>query len=194
MYQLKNSLISKSSSNGSGGICLRKSFLIDGKNDRTGFIFKRGGEKVDYDEVDFHILKLLTENSRIPTIEIASKLNLTTKTINERIKKLVKSGIILSFGVIIDFKKLGYQYFKIDFYLKEYSKINQIVKYIGMNPHLAYVDYTVGYADLELEFYLKNISHLHQIVENLYTKFPGVIKNYTYFINIRTHKAFHLSI
>jgi len=172
----------------------RKSFLIDEKDDRTEFILKRSGEKVDYDDVDFQILKLLTDNARIPTIEIAEKLNLTTKTINERIKRLIKSGIILRFEVGIDWNRLGYQFFKIDFYLREYGKINQIVKYIGMNPNLAYVDYTVGYADLELEFYLSTITQLHQIVEDLFKKFPGVIKNYTYFTIMKEHKFFSLSI
>lgn len=181
-------------SNYVGESIYRKSFLIDEKDNRTKVILKRSGEKADYDDVDFQILKLLTDNARMPTIEIARKLNLTTKTINERIKRLIKSGIILRFDVVIDWNKLGYQFFKIDFYLREYSKINQIVKYIGMNPNLVFVDYTIGYADLELEFYLKNISQLHQIVEDLFKQFPGSIKNYTYFTNIKQHKIFDLSI
>ena len=179
-------------SNYVGESIYRKSFLIDEKDDRTEFILKRSGEKVDYDDVDFQILKLLTNNARIPTIEIAEKLNLTTKTINERIKRLIKSGIILKFEVGIDLNKLGYQLFKIDFYLREYSKINQIVKYIEKNPNLVYVDYTIGYADLELEFYLNNITQLHQIVEDLFKKFPGIIRNYTYFVVIKEYKNFIL--
>ncbi len=181
-------------SNYLGESIYKKSFLIDEKEDRTKLILKRSGEKVDYDDVDFQILRLLTDNSRIPTIEIANKLNLTSKTIYERIKRLIKSGIILRFDIGIDWDKMGYHFFKIDFYLKEYSKINQIVKYIEKNPNLAYVNYTVGYADLELEFYLKDIAQLHQIVEDLFKKFPGVIKNYTYFIRIKQHKFFILSI
>jgi len=181
-------------SNYVGESIYRKSFLIDEKDDRTEFILKRSGEKVDYDDVDFQILKLLADNSRIPTIEIANKLNLTSKTINERIKRLIKSRVILLFDVVIDWNKLGYQFFKVDFYLREYSKISQIVKYIGMNPNLAYVDYTIGYANLELEFYLKNITQLHQIIEDLLKEFPGSIKNYTYFTNITVHKMFSLSI
>jgi DNA-binding Lrp family transcriptional regulator len=180
-------------SNYVGESIYRKSFLIDEKDDRIKFILRRRGEKVEYDEVDFQILKLLSDNSRIPTIDIANKLNLTTKTVNERIKRLIKSGIILRFDVVIDWNKLGYHFFKIDFYLKEYSKINQIVKYIEMNPNLAYVDYTIGYADLELEFYLSSIGHLHQIVEELYKKFPGSIKNYTYYTTIEEHKFFVLT-
>ena len=179
-------------SNYVGESIYRKSFLIDEKDDRTKIIIKRSGKKVDYDDLDFQILKLLTDNARIPTIELAEKLNLTTKTINERIKRLIKSGIILRFDVVIDWSKLGYQFFKIDFYLREYSKINQIAKYIGMNPNLAYVDYTIGYAGLELEFYLKNIAQLHQIVEDLFKKFPGIIKNYTYFTSMKGHKFFKL--
>jgi Lrp/AsnC family transcriptional regulator for asnA, asnC and gidA len=172
----------------------RKSFLIDEKKERTDVILKRGGKKVDYDDIDFQILKLLTNNSRIPTIEMAKELNLTSKTINERMKRLIKSGIIIQFDVKIDWNKLDYQYFKIDFYLKEYSKINQIIKYIEKNPNLAYVDYTVGYADLELELYLNNTNQLRQIAEDLSKNFPGAIKNYTYFTTIKAHKDFKLDL
>ena len=172
----------------------RKSFLIDEKHEKTDTILKRGGKKVDYDDVDFQILKLLRNNSRIPTIEMAEKLNLTTKTINERMRRLVKYGLIIQFDVKIDWSKLGYQYFKIDFYLKEFSKINQIINYIEKNPHLAYVDNTVGYADLELEFFLNNTNQLRQVVEDLSKSFPGAIKNYTYFTTIKAHKDFKLDL
>ncbi len=96
------------------------------------------------------------------------------------------------FSLDINTNKLGYKYFKIDFYLKEYSKRHQIIKYIEMNPYLMYVDYTLGYADLELEFFLKDVNHMHQIVEDISAKFPKIIKNYTYFQIIDEHKSYLL--
>ena len=165
-----------------------KSFLIDEKNDRINLIVRRGGEIIDYDDLDFQILQLLAKNSRIPTIDIAKKLNITTATIIKRIKRLIELGVILRFHVTINWEKIGYKWFKVDLYLKDYNKINQILTYLETNPNLAYIDKTFGYADLELELIVKNVNQLKQIIEDLLSKFPKMIRSYSYFSIANSHK------
>ncbi len=165
-----------------------KSFLIDEKDDRTNLIVRRGGEIIDYDELDFQILKLLAQNSRIPTIDIAKKLNITTITVTKRIKRLIELGAILRFHVTINWDIIGYKWFKVDLYLKDYNKINQILNYVEKNPHLAYIDKTFGYADLELELIVKNVNQLNQIIEDLSSKFPKMIGSCSYFSVSKSHK------
>ena len=166
----------------------KKSFLIDEKDDRINQIVRRGGEIIDYDDLDFQILQLLAQNSRIPTIDIAKKLNITTITIAKRIKRLIELGVILRFHVTINWEIIGYKWFKVDIYLKDYNKIHQIIKYLETNPHLSYIDKTFGYADLELELIVKNVDQLKQIIEDLSTKFPKMIRSYTYFSIVKSHK------
>jgi DNA-binding Lrp family transcriptional regulator len=170
----------------------KKSFLLDEKDDRTDFIKKRDFKKVDFDNLDFKILKLLTYNSRIQTIEIAKKLKINTLTVSNRINKLIKSGIIIYFSISLNLDILGFHLFKVDFFLKEYNLKYKIIKYIEKNPHLAYVDHTIDYADLEVELFLKNINHLHQFIEDVLTKFPKSIRNYKYFQIFKHHKYFRL--
>ena len=165
-----------------------KSFLLDEKDDRTIQIVRRGGKLVDYDDLDFQILKLLARDSRIPTIDIAKALNLTTNTISKRIKRLVELGVILRFHIEINWDKIGYKWFKVDLYLKDYNKIHQIIKYLEKNPHLSYIDKTLGYADLELELIVKNVDQLKQIIEDISIKFPQMIRNYIYFSVAQSHK------
>ena len=165
-----------------------KSFLIDEKDDRTNLIVRRGGEIINYDDLDFQILQLLARDSKIPTIDIAKKLNITTITINKRIKRLIELGAILRFHVTINWEIIGYKWFKVDLYLKDYNKLHQIIKYLETNPHLAYIDKTFGYADLELELIVKDVNQLKQIIEDLSSKFPKMIRNYTYFSVAQSHK------
>ena len=170
----------------------KKSFLLDKKENSSNLINVRGFKKVDFDNLDFQILKILTYNSRIPTIEIAKKLKLDTRTVNRRINRLIKSGLILYFTVTLDLDQLGYQYFKVDFFLKKYNLKHKIIKYVEKNPHLFAVDYTIDYADLELELYMKNLNHLHQFIEDILTKFPKSIRNYKYFQVLKAYKYFRL--
>jgi DNA-binding Lrp family transcriptional regulator len=167
-------------------------FLLDGieKPQRTPLQKNLG--KVKIDDLDLKILKLLVVDSRIPTVDIAKKLNSNVITINSRIKRLIKLKVILGFTVELDLDKLGYQTWKVDFYLSEYTKLNQIVKYLEKNPLLYSVDYTMGYADLELEINVKDITQLHDIIEDLYSKFPKIIRNYLFFRGVKFYKWYSL--
>ena len=177
-----------------GETVYRKSFLLDEKDDRTMLSTIGVEGESEMDDFDFKILKLLSSDSRIPTIEIAKKLNSTVSRINNRIKKLMKSGIICGYKTLIDFNKLGYKWFKVDIFLREYSKIQQIIQYIEKNPYLHTLDTTLGYADLELEFLLKDVDQLHQIIEDISTKFHKNIRNYSYFRLVESHKYLNLDM
>ena len=123
---------------------------------------------------------------------IKASLNHTIVRGSSKIKRLVDLKVILGFTVEINLDKIGYQEWKVDFYLSEYTKMNQIVKYIEKNPLLLCVDYTIGYADLELEINVRNIKQLHDIIEDLHSKFPKIIRNYSYFRVVKIYKWFSL--
>ncbi len=148
--------------------------------------------KVTIDDLDYKILKLLASDGRMPTLEIAKKLNSNVTTIHKRIKRLLDLKVILGFSVELDLDKIGYQNWKVDLYLSEYTKINQIVEYIEKNPLLIAVDYTIGYADLEFEINVVNINQLHNIIEDIHSKFPKIIRSYSYFRVVKFYKWFNL--
>lgn len=159
----------------------RSSFLLDEPDDRTEPLITGGQKIVETDELDIQILETIAANARLPTIEIAEKLNTTTTVVNYRIKKMLKNGIIQGFRTNMNYLQLGYQDFKVDIHLKEYKDIDKITEYMTANPHLFYINKTAGHADLEIEFYVETINHIHGIMEELTTKFPGKIKYYTTF-------------
>jgi len=168
-----------------------KSFLIDEKDDRNKLKTTLGiSKKIDLDPLDRRLMDILGLDSRIPTIEIAQKLKTSTNTINYRINKLKKLGVILGFKVLINLSKLGYKWYKADFFLKNYSNTQKIIKYLENKPYLFCVDRTIGYADLEFEFFLKNTDELLKIFEEISTKFPDTIKEYSYFRLVKAHKFF----
>ncbi|UCF13447.1 MAG: Lrp/AsnC family transcriptional regulator [Thermoplasmatales archaeon] len=172
----------------------RYSYLLEDyvESDRTKFEITGGGKKVKTDDLDFHILKLMAENARMPVTKIAKNLNSTVTVINYRIKKLMRLGVIQGFRVNYDFSKLGYQWFKLDIDLKEYEKKEQIIDYIKSNPHLIIIDESAGVSDLELEFHLESLNKLHDIMEDIIAKFPNVVKNYRYIYAVKVHKMHYM--
>jgi len=169
-------------------------FLLEEKTERKRVDVFEGKTIANIDELDIKILEFLATNARIPAAEIAKKLNVTTVTITNRIKKLVDQEVIQWFRTQIDISKLGYRWYKVDIVLKDHKKLYHIIDYLKNNPNFIGVDRTIGYVDLELEFALKSINEIHKIMEDLSVKFPNTIRNYKYVYVIETHRYEYLKI
>jgi len=173
----------------------RHSFLLEqtyNKSDREKFEITGGGKPIKTDDLDFNILELLANDSRIPTIEIAEKLNTTVDTVVNRIKRLEKLDVIQAFRVNIDYGKIGYHLFKVNITLNNYRERGRIINFIKYNPHLIMIDKTIGYYDLELDFLLRDLDHLRSIIDNLTRTFPNDIKNYSFVHDPIKHKMVYI--
>ena len=172
----------------------RHSFILEeyDKSDRERHEITGGAKKLKTDDFDFQILEILAKNARIPTIDIAKKLNSTVDTINNRIKKLEKMDVIQAYRVSIDYAKLGYQFYKVNINLNDYNDRGRMISYIKLNPHLIMIDKSVGYFDLELDFWVKNLDEFHKIVDDLIEKYPDSIRNYSYVHDPKLHKMLYI--
>lgn len=63
---------------------------------------------MNIDEKDRLILKLLSDNARMPVTELAGKVGLSGPSTSERIRRLENNGIISRFTVELDLAALGY--------------------------------------------------------------------------------------
>ncbi|HIP74244.1 MAG TPA: Lrp/AsnC family transcriptional regulator [Euryarchaeota archaeon] len=62
------------------------------------------------DPIDVKILRFLSADGRTPFSHIARNLNISDVAVKKRVEKLIQKGIIRSFRVDIDLKKIGYPY------------------------------------------------------------------------------------
>src|SRR4051812_10289926 len=65
---------------------------------------------MELDQIDFQILRLLTENSRIQWKDLGEQIHMTGQAVGNRIKKLEENGVIKAYSLIIDEMKLGLSY------------------------------------------------------------------------------------
>jgi Lrp/AsnC family leucine-responsive transcriptional regulator len=172
-----------------------QSFLLEDTydiKDRELYFIAGIEKEVEIDDIDFKILKALSRNARISSVELGNKLNLTALTISNRIKKLKDINIIQGFRVNIDFSKLGYKYYKVDINIGKFNIRDKIVSYVRLNPYLVYFDETAGSSDLELSFIVKNENHFHELMKDIIIKFPDTILNYQYYYVNKSHKLLFL--
>jgi Lrp/AsnC family transcriptional regulator for asnA, asnC and gidA len=157
-------------------------------DNRLKFSSFGSSEKVKVDDLDLEILRLIATNARLPSIEIASILTTSARTISKRIKNLIKIGIIKGFSIELDYTKFEYKQFKANILLKKHKDLYKIINYVERNPNLVAIFKTVGYVDIELGFNFRNINGFYSIMEDLTEKFPDLIKSYTYMTDCDTHK------
>jgi len=149
-------------------------------------------KRVDIDDLDFKILKIISLNARMQITDIAKKLNCTTRTVNYKLKKLSQLGVIKGFRVDIDISRLGYHIFRVHIFLRDYNQRNKVINYIKYNSNLVFIDTYTGDADLEIEFHLENMNQLYEIMQNIIEKFPNAIRDYKHLNIIKYHKFLYL--
>ncbi|MDW0111175.1 Lrp/AsnC family transcriptional regulator [Sporosarcina aquimarina] len=65
---------------------------------------------MELDNIDFQILRLLSENSRIQWKDLGKQIHMTGQAVGNRIKKLEDSGVIKAYSLLVDETKLGIPY------------------------------------------------------------------------------------
>jgi len=158
-------------------------------SDEKAYEYRYTGQTVDIDNVDYQILCLLARNSRIPSIEIAKKINKTSTTIINRISKLINMAIIQRYTISVDTNKLGFKPFNVNLSLRNYDKKNYIISYLSNIPFIWEIHKAVGGSDLELSVFTLNFEHFHELMENIRNKFPEDITNYDYLYITKIHKT-----
>jgi len=169
----------------------KKSFLLPNhpdKGDRLLYRTTCGGKSVEIDKVDYGLLNELAVNARIPLIDLAEKLGISSQAVNYRVNKLMKHGVINAFRVNVDLIKLGLQHYKLEIYLKDHKQRRAIWQYLREKPYCDTLNVAIGWSDLEFEIIVENVQQLGEIMEEIDAKFPNTIKKQNFWIFDKVHK------
>lgn len=144
--------------------------------------------KQNLDEADVKILKLLVRDARMPLVEIAGKTGVSASVVDYKIKKM-KGNAIKAFLPMIDFDKLGLEWYKVRLYLDDYNSVERILKFGTLHPRVTSAYEMLADGGLELEVEVESHAELEKFVDELTVKFPEAIKYIDYFIFTAEHKT-----
>ncbi len=135
------------------------------------------------DSVDIKILKLLQENAKIPQAEIASEVNLSLAAVNERIKKLEKSGAIKRYTAILDPKKLKVNITAfIDVFVEHPKYEDKFMEIMNEHDEVQECHRITGDFSFHLKVRVANIESLENFVINVLNSIEGVRQTRTYIV------------
>ena len=137
-------------------------------------------EAVAHDQIDYEILKALTEDGHMSIVELAQRVQLTPKGAIYRIRKLEKNGIILGYNALIDTDKLGYRFYKIDFFLNDLSRIKEMFEFAKQHKNIVYRMRTIGGPDFEVEVMVKEVIEMKNLIDEIRGIFSDTIEHYRF--------------
>ena len=108
-------------------------------------------DKKNLDTLDNEIIRLLTENGRMPIGEMAKKLNVTSPTIRNRIKALEKNGIFKVSGLIDPNQHQEMITALVAMSIRSAGEMDQILDKIARLPNVAWAGVVTGRYDIVAE-------------------------------------------
>ena len=110
---------------------------------------------------------MVSEDARVPFLEVARECNVSGAAIHQRIQKLTQSGVLKGSQYIIDPEKIGYETCAyIGLYLKDPENFDHVVEELKKIPEVVECHYTTGGYDMFIKIYAYNNHHLLNIIHD----------------------------
>ena len=139
--------------------------------------------KIDFDTLDNEIIRLLTENGRMPIGEMAKRLNVTAPTIRKRIKDLEKNGIFKVSGLIDPSQHPKMITALVAISVQSGGKMDQILEKIAHLPNVAWAGVVAGRYDIIAEVVcMGGKAELYRFTTETILKMGNVVKSETFVI------------
>lgn len=136
-------------------------------------------EPIKLDLADLKLLDLLANDARASSVLLAGKLDLTPKTVIERIRKLEAKEVIKGYKTLLDLRKIGYssrllliRYHNV---LKELE--DKFIKFLRAHPNVLSVVKTLGEWDVEVEMEAPDFWDLRKAEMKMREQFAELIQD-----------------
>ena len=118
-----------------------------------------------FDNLDYKILRMISENARKPFLEIARECNVSGAAIHQRVQKLTAMGVIKGFESILNPSSIGFEACAyIGFILKDPSRFKEVVEALKKIPQVVECHYTTGQYDIFVKLYARNNNDLMTLI------------------------------
>ena len=130
------------------------------------------------DDLDRHLLALLRENARAPMAALAKKLAVARGTIQNRIAKLEKEGVIVGYTVRLKPHVEGQQIRAIMTIAVEGNRTQSVLRALRGEPAVAALHSTNGRWDFVAELRVENLQEFDRVIARI-SLFEGVSRSET---------------
>jgi len=167
----------------------KRTFFTNEKNDKEIIVFG-GRPRKEIDGTDMKILRAISFDARISLLDLAKKVGINIKTLQNRLKRLEKEKIIIGYRTYLNYLELGYNYYLILLKLNNIDKetLNRIAAYARQDPYIDVLWHLIGNANLVLNIKAKNDKHLREVWNNFKDAFREFVIDHETLLLYKQHK------
>ena len=138
-------------------------------------------DTTNLDKLDNEIIRLLTENGRMPIGEMSKRLNVTAPTTRNRIKNLEKNGIFKVSGLIDPSKHGEMITALVAMSVRSNGKLDEILDKIAQLPNVVWAGVVTGRYDIIAEVVcVKGKEELYRFTTRTILKIATVLRSETF--------------
>ncbi|MGB0847905.1 MAG: Lrp/AsnC family transcriptional regulator [Thiolinea sp.] len=130
------------------------------------------------DQYDKHILRALTQNSRLSWIELGEQVNLSASAVQRRVQQLQKNGAIKHFSATLDNKKLGFEvraFVEVKVERHNVKLAQDFRQAMRDNPQVQSCYKLSGTVDFMLDIVATDLESYGRFIEHSILALPGVL-------------------
>jgi DNA-binding Lrp family transcriptional regulator len=169
-----------------------RNYFCEQCDEKTQFTVSRKSQVELLDKTDLKLLTLLSTNSRTSLVDLSNQIKTSIVTCRSRIKNLIKKRVIVGFRTMLDYGKLGYQYYKVDLWFADDTKKQELTQRVLSHPNVIYTEKTVLTSDFEFDLEVRGFSDFIAIMDEFECQFPGSIGRYEYYTLVKNYKTNYL--
>ena len=137
------------------------------------------------DHTDSQIIRLLNEDGRIPSAEIARRLgDVSARTVTNRIEALSREGII-NIRAVVNPETVGYGVLADVFIETEPGRVLEVAERVAEFPQISYAACATGDTDVIISVRARNIKELYNFVIEVLGRIPGVRHTQTFLLPLK---------
>ena len=135
-------------------------------------------EKIDV--LDRKILRIITQNARIPFKDVAEMCDVSRAAVHQRVQKMFDTGVIMGSGYQVNPKMLGYNLcVYIGITLEKGTYYDEVITALEKIPEVVESQYTLGAYSMLVKMYAKDDRHLFNILNSKIQTIHGISKTET---------------
>lgn len=131
---------------------------------------------MELDQFDVDILRKLEQDGKKPFSQIAEELQISNTMVHQRVNRLRKEGILQRHSIIIDEKKLGYEWGAFTgVTISEGSNTYEVIENLKKIPEVTECYHISGSYSLFVRIIAKNNEHMRDILYDKIENIMGIV-------------------
>lgn len=138
------------------------------------------------DKLDAAVLAELSANSRVSVPKLAERLGEKVSKIYSRIDRMVESGLVERFTVVINHAALGYAVKSVMGIKMDSRKRDGIIEALFATEGVGPMSEVTGRFDILVTLYARSLDEMHALVSEKIGRIDGILSSES-FIEMKTH-------